>query len=89
MSEDVEINVGSGVSWLLEALQIKAKERMEYLKEGIAEGVPQSEYEQLVGRYRESKRWYTFMVSDTFAEFQQMEEASLDNDELEEMPADE
>ena len=90
MSEQSEGKViaGSGVSWLLEQLQQKAYERMEYLKEGIAEGIPRDEYEQMVGRYKEAKRWHDFMFSETFAEFQQAEESVLEDDVLEEMPDD-
>ena len=81
-----EIVVGSGISWLLETLQAKAVDRLEYLKEGIAEGVPRDEYEQMVGRYKEAKRWRDFMFKETFEEFQQAEESSLEDDPLEEMP---
>lgn len=81
-----EIVVGSGISWLLETLQAKAVDRLEFLKEGIAEGVPRDEYEQIVGRYKEAKRWRDFMFKETFEEFQQAEESSLEDDPLEEMP---
>ncbi len=85
---EVQVIAGSGVSWLLENLQMKAEERLEHLKEGIAEGVPREEYEQMVGRYKEAKRWKDFMFAETFAEFQQAEESVLEQDELEEMPDD-
>lgn len=83
-----QIEVASSVSWLLENLQMKAEERLEFLKEGIAEGVPREEYEQMVGRYKEAKRWKEFMFADTFAEFQAAEESVLEDDGLEEMPDD-
>ena len=89
MSGTDEIVSGSGISWLLGTLQAKAEDRLEYLKEGIAEGVPREEYEQMVGRYKEAKRWRDFMFKETFAEFQQAEESALEDDELEEMPTDE
>lgn len=89
MSGTDEIIAGSGISWLLETLQAKAIERLEFLKEGIAEGVPREEYEQMVGRYKEAKRWRDFMFKETFEEFQQIEDSALENDELEEMPDDE
>lgn len=88
MSGTDEIVSGGGISWLLETLQGKAVERLEFLKEGIAEGVPREEYEQMVGRYKEAKRWRDFMFKDTFDEFQQAEESALEDDELEEMPED-
>lgn len=87
MSEgEGKIIIASGISWLLETLQAKAEERLEYIKDGIAEGVPRDEYEQMVGRYKEAKRWKSFVISETFAEFQQAEDSSLEGDGLEEMP---
>lgn len=90
MSEgEGQIAVVSGISWLLATLQAKAEDRLEHLKEGIAEGVPLEEYAAMVGRYKEAKRWSAFMISETFEEFQQAEEASLEDEGLEEMPTDE
>lgn len=80
-----KIVVGSGVSWLLEKLQVVAEERYEYLKEGMADGVPRDEYEAMVGRCKEAKRWKKFVISEIFEEFQQAEDNALENDGLEEM----
>lgn len=80
-----KIIIGSGISWLLDTLQAKAEERLAYLKDGIAEGVPRDEYEQMVGRYKEAKRWKSFVIYETFAEFQQAEDSSLEEDGLQEM----
>jgi len=86
--QEKQIIVGSGVSWLLEKLQQKALDRLEHLKEGIADGVPRDEYEAMCGRYAEAKRWHKFMISEVFEEFQQAEDNSLEDDDLEEMSDD-
>ena len=88
MADEGQIVVDSGISWLLERMQTEASERLEYLKEGIAEGVPRDEYEQMVGRYREAKRWHKFGIEDIFEEFQKTEESQLEDEGLEEMPDD-
>ncbi len=86
MANEGEIIVGSGVSWLLDTLKAKAQDRLDLLTEGIADGVPLHEYGAMVGRRKEAKRWVDFMISEVFEEFQQAEEASLDEDGLAEMP---
>ena len=90
MSEgEGQIVVESGISWLLATLQARAEDRLAHLREGIAEGVPMEEYQQLVGRYKEAKRWKEFMISEVFEEFQKAEDSALEEDGLEEMPGDE
>jgi len=90
MSEgEGKIIIGSGVSWLLEKLQRVAQDRLDYLTEGIADGVPLHEYGPMVGRRKEAKRWVSFMISEVFEEFQQAEDSALEDDGLEEMPDDE
>ncbi len=88
MSEEGEIIVGSGISWIYDKLRAVAKERLDILTEGIADGVPLHEYGPLVGRRKEAKRWVDFVLKEIFEEFQNAEEASLDEDGLEEMPSD-
>ncbi len=83
-----EIIVGSGISWIYDKLRAVAQERLDVLTEGIAEGVPLHEYGAMVGRRKEAKRWVDFVLQEVFAEFQQAEESSLDDDGLEEMPGD-
>ncbi len=89
MEGEGKIIVGSGVSWLLDKLQRVAQERLDFLTEGIADGVPLHEYGAMVGRRKEAKRWADFMISEVFEEFQQAEDSALEEDELEEMPEDE
>jgi len=90
MSEgEGQIIVGSGVSWLLDRLKRTAQDRLDDITLKIAEGVPLHEYGNFLGRRREAKRWVDFMISDIFEEFQQAEDAALEDDELEEMPDDE
>ncbi len=86
MADEGQIIVGSGISWLLDTLMTKAQDRLDLLTEGIADGVPLHEYGAMVGRRKEAKRWVDFMIKEVFEEFQQAEEASLDDDGLEEMP---
>lgn len=83
-----EIIVGSGISWIYDKLRSVAQERLDHLTEGIGDGVPLHEYGAMVGRRKEAKRWVDFVLQEIFAEFQQAEEASLDEDGLEEMPTD-
>lgn len=87
MSEgEGKIVVGSGISWLLEKLKSVAEDRVAFLQEGCADGVPLEEYAAMVGRYKEAKRWREFVISEIFEEFQQAEDNALENDGLEEMP---
>jgi len=88
MSEEGKITIDSGVSWLLAKMQDYATDRLEFLKEGIADGVPLEEYAAMVGRYKEAKRWKQFVIEDIFAEFQQAEESQLEDEGLAEMPDD-
>jgi len=86
MANDSEIVIASGISWLLHRFRREAEDRLEYLKEGIAEGIPREEYEQMVGRYKEAKRWHTFVIAEVFEEFQSAEDDALEAEPLEEMP---
>lgn len=83
-----EIIVGSGISWIYDKLRAVAKDRLDILTEGIADGVPLHEYGAMVGRRKEAKRWVDFVLQEIFAEFQQAEEASMEEDGLEELPDD-
>ena len=80
-----EIIVESGVSWLRDELQKTANERLEHLREGIAEGVPLHEYSAMVGRYKEAKRWANIIFPEIFAEFQNADDNAFEQDGLEEM----
>lgn len=71
-----EIEVVTGVSWLHDKLREVAQERIEVLREGIAEGVPLHEYQAMVGRYKEAKRQLSIVLPETFTEFYQAEEAA-------------
>ena len=86
--EEPEIIVGSGISWIYDKLRAVAKDRLDILTEGIAEGVPLHEYGAMVGRRKEAKRWVDFVLLEIFEEFQKAEESSLDEDGLAEMPDD-
>jgi len=88
MSEEGKIIVGSGISWIYDKLRAVAQERVDILTEGIADGVPLHEYGAMVGRRKEARRWVDFVLQEIFQEFQQAEEASLDDDGLAEMPDD-
>ncbi len=83
-----QIIVGSGISWIYDKLRAVAQDRVIFLTEGIGDGVPLHEYAAMVGRRKEAKRWVDFVLKEIFEEFQQAEEASLDEDGLEEMPDD-
>jgi len=78
-----EVVVPSGVSWLHDRLKEMGTERVEYLKEGIAEGVPLHEYQAMVGRYKEAKRVLSIILPELFEEFYSAEQA--DDEELEEL----
>ena len=81
MSEGIEAAVPSGVSWLHDRMVAKATERVELLKEGIADGVPIHEYQAMVGRYKEAKRQLTFVIPELFEDFyvaDESEESSLE-----------
>lgn len=81
-----EIIVESGLSWLRDRITQAATDRCTILQEGIADGVPQEEYRQMVGRYREAKRWRDIIIPEIFDEFQQADDAAFEQDALEEMP---
>jgi len=81
-----EIIVESGVSWLRDKLNQVAQDRLDFLTEGIADGVPLHEYTAMVGRRKEAKRWVDFVLTEIFQEFQQADDAALESDGLEEMP---
>ncbi len=51
-----ELPAESGVSWLHDELRKSLTERIEFLKNAIARGVPDEEYRQFVGRFREASR---------------------------------
>jgi hypothetical protein len=72
------IVVESGVSWLHDKLRTDLEARKEYLMEAIATGLPQEEYRQFVGRYRECKRQLD-ELGELFADFYQNEDADEDD----------
>ncbi len=79
------IEVVTGVSWFHDKLREIMTDRLEHLKEGIAEGVPQDEYRQMVGRYKEAKRFVGITLPELFKEFYEAEESVGDDGELEEL----
>lgn len=79
-----DVHVASGVSWLKDKLIQILEERVEFLKEGIAEGVPLHEYQAMVGRYKEAKRQLSVHVVELFEEFEILDEMEED-DGLEEL----
>jgi len=81
------IEVVSGVSWLHDKLREIMTERMEFLKEGIADGVPQDDYRCMVGRYKEAKRFVGITLPELFTEFYQSSDEG-ESDELEEISDD-
>jgi hypothetical protein len=86
MSDGIEVAVPSGVSWLHDELVALATERVENLKDGIAEGVPLHEYPAMVGRYKEAKRQLSIVIPELFEKFyvaDESEDSSLEelNDE--------
>jgi len=83
MSEAIEVAIPSGVSWLHDELVSRAQERVDILKDGIAEGVPLHEYAGMVGRYKEAKRQLTIVIPELFEEFHVAEES--DDSSLEEL----
>lgn len=85
---EVEIIVGSGISWIYDKLRAVAQERVDWLVQTMAQGVPLHEYGNFVGRHHEARRWVDFVLKEIFEEFQNAEEASLDEDGLEELPDD-
>ena len=84
MSEQ-ELTVTGGVSWLNAKLNTMLEDRKDFLAHGIAQGVPTEEYQQMVGRYRETKRMIG-EISELFIEFQQADDD--DGDELGELDDD-
>jgi hypothetical protein len=82
-----EIIVESGISWLRDELIRRADARIDYLKDGIAEGVPLHEYQAMVGRYKEAKRQRNIDIPEIFADFDAADAAD-DSDELEELSDD-
>jgi len=68
------IEVVTGVSWLHDKLRQIAQDRIDVLKDGIAEGVPLHEYQAMVGRYKEAKRLLNITLPEIFEEFYQAEE---------------
>lgn len=79
-----DVHVASGVSWLKDKLISMAQERIDNLKEGIAEGVPLHEYAAMVGRYKEAKRALSITIPELFEEFEILDEMEED-DGLEEL----
>ena len=80
---EADVKVESGVSWLHDKLRAEAQDRIDILKEGIAEGVPLHEYQAMVGRYKEAKRQLSIVLPEIFADFYQAEED--EGDELGEL----
>ncbi len=62
------IEVESSVSWLHDTLRIRLTERAEGLMYKISKGVPQDEYRQMVGRFRENERQQS-ELAELFEEF--------------------
>jgi len=87
VSEKIMADIPSGVSWLYDQLVERAADRVVSLQEGIAEGVPIHEYQAMVGRYKETKRWLHIEIPEIFEAFNVESEA--DDDELEEISDDE
>lgn len=73
----------SGISWLHDTLVQRTKERLDVLKDGLAEGVPDGEYRQIVGRCKELKRLLKIDIPELFTDFYQSDaEGEGDLDEL-------
>jgi len=81
MSEE-EITVSSGVSWFQNKINAMLEDRKDSLAHTIAGGVPEGEYRQMVGRYKETCRLIT-EFGELFAEFYEADEE--DGDGLEEI----
>lgn len=75
---EVEVAIPSGISWLHDRMIRMAEERVETLKEGIAEGVPLHEYGGMVGRYKEAKRQLSIVIPELFEEFNVMDDDEED-----------
>ena len=80
MAEE-ELILEGGLSWLHGTLKTLAADRCAFLQEGIAEGVPVEEYRQMVGRYKEAKRFRDDVVPELFQAFAAADEEDLDNDD--------
>lgn len=59
----------SGVSWLHDTLLQRAQDRLNNLKDGLSEGVPEVEYRQFVGRCKELKRLIEIDIPELFEDF--------------------
>jgi len=70
----------SGVSWLHDRLIQILDERATTLAEGVANGVPEAEYRQFVGRYRECKRFRDDVIPELFIEFYKSDEDEEDDE---------
>ena len=65
----------SGVSWLHDTLKSTLTDRMEFLKEGVANGIASvDEYRAMCGRYHEAKRMLEITIPEIFTDFYQAEE---------------
>lgn len=77
----------SGISWLHDTLLQRAKDRLDFLKDGLAEGVPDVEYRQMVGRCQELKRLIKIDIPELFEDFYKSDADEESSDgELKEMP---
>ena len=80
---DKEIVIPSGVSWLHDTLRARMQERVDFLKEACANGLPYHEYLPMVGRHREALRMLNGTLPELFQDFAVAENES--DDELEEL----
>ncbi len=79
------IEVVTGISWFHDKLLEIMTARSEFLKEGIARGVPTEEYRMMVGKYREVQRFIQNTLPELFEEFYQAEESVALDGGLEEL----
>jgi len=73
---DGEIEVVSGVSWLHDTLKKVTEERIKFLTEAMATGLPFHEYIGFVGRHKEAQRMLKITLPEMFEEFYSAEEES-------------
>jgi len=78
----------SGVSWLHDTLLKITEARSEKLMRGIANGVPDHEYKQMVGRFRENERLLKVTIPELFTDFYQADDDGEETGELEELKDD-
>lgn len=72
----------SNISWLHDQLLKRATERLELLKDGLAEGVPTEEYRQIVGRCKELKRLIGIDIPELFTDFYSSDSDDTGDDDV-------